>query len=349
MSRLHSLFDEFGQSPWLDNLSRETLEDGTIQRYIDDGIRGITSNPTIFEKAMGNTDIYDEQFKKLQAKGLSVEDSYWEMAITDIRSACKLFQPLYQSSGGNDGFVSIEVDPRISGDTQATVAMAKDLWERVDMNNVMIKIPATKAGIPAIEEAIAQGINVNVTLIFSLVRYQEVLDAYTKGVERFDGPNAPKSVGSFFVSRVDTAVDNQLKAIDPQHELMGSAATAQARVAYGMFLDQFKDSHISLQRPLWASTSTKNPNYPDTLYIDELIAANSVNTITENSIKLFNEHGTLATTITPDNITEAQEQLRKLEQVGVNLEKVAGDLEEAGVSSFEESFDSLLQTLANKN
>lgn len=152
MSRLHSLFDEFGQSPWLDNLSRETLEDGTIQRYIDDGIRGITSNPTIFEKAMGNTDIYDEQFKKLQAKGLSVEDSYWEMAITDIRSACKLFQPLYQSSGGNDGFVSIEVDPRISGDTQATVAMAKDLWERVDMNNVMIKIPATKAGIPAIEE-----------------------------------------------------------------------------------------------------------------------------------------------------------------------------------------------------
>ena len=242
MGKLHDLFDIGGQSPWLDNVSRPALMDGTIQRYVDNGIRGITSNPTIFQKAIQGSDAYDKQFAELTSQGLSTEEAYWQMAIDDISAAANILRPLHDSSNGEDGYVSIEVEPKLANNTEATIEAAKSLWQRINLPNIMIKIPATAEGIPAIEEAVASGINVNITLIFSLARYQQVIDAYKRGIARCQADTARvHSVASFFISRVDVIVDKELVNHPGSESLGGKAAIAHANIAYSMFAESFAD------------------------------------------------------------------------------------------------------------
>lgn len=362
--RLVALHRDHGQSPWLDNLKRSYLTGGEISRQIERGIRGLTSNPTIFQKAIQGSADYDEQFRALVAAGGDVIDHYWQMVLADIRDALDEFAPLHRDSGGADGFVSVEVDPGLATDGPGTEAAARELSVTVDRPNLMVKIPATVESLPAIEQMIAEGRNVNVTLIFSLDRYQRVMDAYVAGLERFAAtPGADlssvASVASFFISRVDTEVDRRLDTIGSPEALAlrGRAAVAQARLAYQAFLRTFSGPRwdalaargARVQRPLWASTSTKNPSYPDTLYVDELIGPDTVNTLPDATIDAFADHGTPARTIdAPDSVSEAQRVWAALTAVGVDLDEVAAVLEREGVSSFQASFDDLLRALAEK-
>lgn len=285
MTKLRRLYDVQGQSPWLDNLTRTYLRDGTLARFVDDGIRGVTANPTIFARAIEGSDAYDQQFASLTAGGTNVESAYWELVIDDVRQALELLRPTFNGSAGTDGFVSIEVAPELARDTQGTITAARDLHTRIDEPNLFVKIPATAEGIPAIRTMTAEGRNINVTLIFSLSRYGEVIGAYRSGLEEYAGAGGDvggvHSVASFFVSRVDSEVDRRLEALGSPAALAlrGRAAVAQAKLAYQLFRDQFADARWAeltavgghLQRPLWASTSAKNPAYPDTLYVDHLI------------------------------------------------------------------------------
>ncbi len=279
MSELRQLCEEYGQSPWLDNLSRTALRDGTLAGMVAGGIRGVTANPTIFARAIEGSDAYDEQVRDLIDDGRSVVDAYWELAITDVRDACAVLRPTFDASGGTDGFVSIEVAPEPARDTAATISAARDLHERIALPNLYVKIPATGEGIPAIKAMIAEGRNINITLVFSLGRYAEVVDAYLDGLETFADAGGDlatvRSVASFFVSRVDTEVDQGLEPTSSDgRELRGQAAIAQAQLAYQLFRERFaggrwarlaaRGAHV--QRPLWASTSTKNPDAPDTRY-----------------------------------------------------------------------------------
>jgi len=286
--------NDFGQSPWYDNITRMLVREGGLAKLIaDDGIRGVTSNPTIFEKAISGGEGYDEQLVQLHNQGVSTEDSFWALAIDDIGAAADLLRPTYDRLG-DDGFVSIEVSPLLSLDTAATIDQAKSLFGRLARPNILVKIPATAEGIAAIEESIAVGININVTLIFSLDRYSQVIEAYLKGLERFaaSGGDLSKvhSVASFFVSRVDTETDPRLPEGSP---LRGKAAVANAKLAYELFRQRFSGARwealaaagAHLQRPLWASTSTKNPEYPPTLYVDSLVGRDTVNTLAPTSIK----------------------------------------------------------------
>ncbi len=280
MTKLERLFTEQGQSPWLDNLSRAYLRDGTLARYIADGVRGLTANPTIFARAIEGSAAYDEQFSALVASGKSVSDAYWELVIDDIDSALGLLRPIYDESNGSDGFASIEVSPEIAHDTGATVAAAGDLHERIAQPNLLVKIPATPAGVPAIQAMIAEGRSINVTLIFSLDRYSQVIAAYLTGLEALNAKGGDltevHSVASFFVSRVDTEVDRRLDAQGKEDalSLRGRAAVAQAKLAYQLFREQFTGERWDAlaaagahpQRPLWASTSAKNAAYSDTLF-----------------------------------------------------------------------------------
>ena len=358
MSRLHALFNQQGQSPWLDNLRRSWVASGELQDWVDRGVRGITSNPSIFEKAMTGTDAYDEQLRELKASGASIEESYWALVVSDIEGALGVLRPLYEASDGVDGFVSVEVDPTLAPDTEGTITAARALHQRIDQPNVYIKIPATQAGIPAIEQMIAEGRSVNVTLIFSLSRYQAVMEAYLSGLERCPGDlSAVSSVASFFISRTETEVDNRLDALGTPEAsaLKGQGAVAQGQAAYHLFLETFTGPRwealvargAKVQRPLWASTSTKNPDYSDTLYVDALIGPDTVNTLPDNTLAAFADHGTVARTVDADP-AQAHQVLASLEALGVSMEDVSQVLEDEGVAAFVKSFDDLLANLAEK-
>ena len=361
MSKLHRLYAEQGQSPWLDNLTRGYLYDGTLARLVADGIRGVTANPTIFARAIEGSTDYDKEFAALTAAGCSVEDAYWELVVADITGALAVLRPVYDAADGTDGFVSVEVAPELARDTRATVVAARKLHQRIDEPNLFVKIPATAEGVPAIEAMTAEGRSINITLIFSLARYAEVIEAYLAGLEAFTGrggdPSTVHSVASFFVSRVDTEVDRRLAAAgtDEALALRGRAAVAQAKLAYRLFQERFSgerwqrlaDLGTHRQRPLWASTSTKNPAFPDTLYVDGLIGPDTVNTLPEQTIAAFEDHGELARTL-DSGVDEATDVMRRLAAVGVDMDDVGRTLEDEGVASFHESFQHMLASLAAK-
>jgi transaldolase len=361
MTMLQRLYDEQGQSPWLDNLTRVHLRDGTLGRLVAEGIRGVTANPTIFARAIEGSDAYDEQFATLIAQGRPVTDAYWDLVVDDVIAALGVLRPTFDASGGTDGFVSVEVAPELARDTKATIAAARQLHERIAQPNLFVKIPATGEGVPAIQAMIAEGRSINITLIFSLARYAEVIDAYLAGLEalaRRGGDLASvHSVASFFVSRVDTEVDRRLGAAGTGDALalQGQAAVAQAKLAYRLFGDRFagerwerlaaRGAHV--QRPLWASTSTKNPAYPDTRYLDSLIGPDTVNTLPEPTIAAFEDHGTVARTI-DEGVDDAEAVMDTLAEVGVDMDDVGRVLEEQGVASFHQSFAHVLQVLEAK-
>ncbi len=350
---------DFGQSPWYDNLARSLLTDGGLAKLVsDDGIRGVTSNPTIFEKAMAAGEGYDEQLEQTAGEGLSITDSYWRLVVDDVGHAADILRPVYDASDRSDGFVSVEVSPDLAQDTAQTNAQAKDLFGRLGRPNVMIKIPGTLEGLPAITQTIAAGINVNVTLIFSLARHDAVIDAYLTGLERLAASggdlSSVSSVASFFVSRVDTETDRRL----PEgHELRGTAAVANAKLAYRLFRQRFSGARwdalaakgARLQRPLWASTSTKNPAYSPTLYVDELIGPDTVNTLAPASIEALQkgEGDQRADTITED-VEDALRVIRDLSGAGVDFDDVTETLEREGVESFSESFKDAFTTIEKR-
>ena len=344
----------FGQSLWYDNIQRRLLESGELAAMIQRGdIRGVTSNPTIFHNAISKTNDYDSALVPLALSGWDAESIFWQLAVEDIRAACDLFAPLYAETFGVDGYVSLEVSPYFANDTAKTLEQAKHLWQTVGRSNLMIKIPATKAGLPAIRQAIAAGINVNVTLIFSIERYREVIEAYLSGLEDclLSGGDIEyvHSVASFFVSRLDSKIDPKLPANSP---LLGKAAIANAKLAYEVFQKTFNTerfgklqlSKANFQRPLWASTGTKNPAYPDTLYVDNLIGPATVNTVPPQTLDAFREHGTAALTLS-EGVDECRVQVAELEKLGISLKTVTDELEEEGVKSFADAFTALLDSL----
>jgi transaldolase len=361
MTKLHQLHDRYGQSPWLDNLTRVYLRDGTLSRLVADGIRGVTANPTIFAKAIEGSDAYDEQFAALIAQGRPVLDAYWDLVVDDIGDALGVLRPTFDASASTDGFVSVEVAPELARDTDATIAAARQLHQRIAQPNLLVKIPATAEGVPAIQAMIAEGRSINITLIFSVARYAEVIDAYLTGLETLakgGGDLASvNSVASFFVSRVDTEVDRRLDAIATNDALAlkGQAAVAQAKLAYRLFGDRFSGPRwkalaargARVQRPLWASTSTKNPASPDTLYVDGLIGPDTVNTLPEATIAAFEDHGTLARTI-DSGVDHAGAVMDRLAKVGVDMDDVGRTLEDQGVAGFHQSFAHVLQALEHK-
>ena len=358
MTRLHDLHAQQGQSPWLDNLRRGWITSGDLGRWVDRGVRGITSNPSIFQKAMTGTDDYDEQLRSLVADGATIEDSYWALVARDIMDALEVMKPVHEASGGVDGYVSVEVNPALASDTDGTIAAARDLDQLIDRPNLYVKIPATAEGIPAINQMISEGRSVNVTLIFSLRRYAEVMEAYVSGLEARDGDLSHiSSVASFFISRTDSEVDRRLDAIGGESALAlrGRAAVAQGQVAYQMFRKMFSGERwevlaargARVQRPLWASTSTKNPAYSDTLYVDTLIGPDTVNTLPDATLEAFEDHGTVARTVDADPAA-AHAELRDLTSAGVDLDDVAQVLEGEGVAAFIASFDDLLDSLRAK-
>jgi transaldolase len=357
VTSLKELYEVGGQSPWLDNVRRDWLRDGTTARLVDEGIRGVTSNPTIFEKAIAGTDQYDAQLAALG--DVTFEDAFIAVAEDDIAATAKLLAPVHDSSEGGDGFVSFEVAPTLAHDTAATVAAAKAIAKRFDLPNLLVKVPATLEGLPAITALIAEGISVNVTLIFGLGRYAQVMDAYLDGLEQAASAgrtlNSISSVASFFVSRVDTEVDGRLDALGADPALKGTAAVAQAVLAYERFTTTFNDERFAAlertgarrQRPLWASTSTKNPSYPDLLYVDSLIGPSTVNTMPAETIEAFLDHGVVARTLDED-VEGARTALASIEAAGVSMESVAATLEDKGVSAFAASYHELLQTIEAK-
>ena len=355
MSSLHDLYRDYGQSPWLDNLRREWINNGELSRWVERGVRGLTSNPSIFQKAMTSGDEYDEQFSRLLAEGMSVADAYWELVLTDISGALDALASVHEESDGIDGFVSVEVDPKLARDTDSTLAAARALNQRVDRSNLYVKIPGTAEGLPAIQAMTAEGRSVNVTLLFSLSRYADVIEAYLCGLEECEGDlSAVSGVASFFISRTDTEVDRRLEAIGTTEALAlrGQTAVAQGQVAYQIFNQKFSGLRwealvargARVQRPLWASTSTKNPAYPDTLYVDQLIGPDTVNTLPDATLEAFLDRGVLARTVDADPAT-AQAVLDRVTEVGVDLEAVASRLEDEGVSAFVKSFDDLIESL----
>ncbi len=357
-TRLQQLHTDQDLSPWLDNLKRDWVQSGELAAWVARGVRGLTSNPSIFQKAIEGSAVYDEQFGALIADGQSVEDSYWQLVLTDIASALEVLRPVHDDSDGVDGFVSVEVAPSLARDTEATKDAARHLNETLDAPNLYVKIPGTAEGLPAIEQMLAEGRSINVTLLFSLERYAEVIEAYLAGLEAADGDlSAISSVASFFVSRVDTEVDRRLDAIGTPEALAlkSKAAVANAQLAYELFLEKFSgprwDALVArgakVQRPLWASTSTKSPSLPDTLYVDELIGPNTVNTMPDNTLDAFLDHGTVARTVDAD-LSGARAVLDDLAAVGVDLSDVTQTLEDEGVAAFAKSFDDLLSVLQTK-
>ena len=358
MTRLHDLFDQQQQSPWLDNLRRDWITSGELQNWVDQGVRGLTSNPTIFQNAIGNSDAYDEELATFVAAGASVEDAYWGLVKTDIRGALGVLAGVHHESDGEDGYVSVEVAPALAHDTAGTTAAARELDGDIAAPNLYIKIPGTAAGLGSIQQVTSEGISVNVTLLFSLERYAEVIEAYLGGLEAVEGDlSGISSVASFFISRVDAAVDAQLNEIGTPEatSLRGKVAVANGVLAYDMAMKQFSGPRwealaargARVQRPLWASTSTKDPSYPDTKYVDDLIGQDSVNTLPDKTLAAFLDHGTVERTIDID-VAGAQAVLDGLAGVGVDLGAIAAKLEADGVASFAASFDDLLLTLETR-
>jgi transaldolase len=352
----------YGQSFWYDNIQRRFLLDGTLQNLIEvDGLRGMTSNPTIFEKAISSGDEYDEQLNEVLKKSRDLQVIYEALALTDIRLACDLFADLYQKSKGGDGYVSLEVSPHLAHYDERTVAEARRLFAAVDRPNVMIKVPATPQGVPAIRQLISEGVNINVTLMFSMHHYEAVARAYLDGLRkrarRGQDLDHVASVASFFVSRVDTAVDKILADIDDPaaSALLGKTAIANSKIVYQRFkelfhgedFDELNAKGAAVQRLLWASTSTKNPDYPDTLYVDGLIGPETVNTMPPKTIDAFRDHGHLSQSLEED-VEEAQLILDNLVELGIDLDDVTEQLQEDGVKSFSRSFDQLIEALSQK-
>jgi transaldolase len=356
---------ELGQSIWYDNIQRNLLENGALAAMIQNGdIRGVTSNPTIFQNAIAKTNDYDAALKPLARSGMQPEPIFFSLAVEDIRNATDLFRGLYDKTSGGDGYVSLEVSPYLANDTQATIEQALALWKQVDRPNLMIKIPATLAGLPAIRKAIASGLNINVTLIFSLERYAAVMEAYISGLEdRLAAGHSVQSiasVASFFVSRVDTKVDAKLEEIIKQGgpnaskaaSLVGKIAIANSRLAYNLYeqifgaarFEKLAKAGARRQRPLWASTSTKNPAYRDVIYIEELIAPNTVNTVPPSALENFRDHG-VAELRLEGKVAESSQVITDLESLGISMAQVTLELENEGVKSFENSYTSLLKTI----
>ncbi|HEY4634779.1 MAG TPA: transaldolase [Candidatus Limnocylindrales bacterium] len=360
-TKLQRLSNDEGQSPWLDNLRRDWIHDGTLADWIARGVRGVTSNPSIFQKAMTAGDAYDEQFRSLIRGGASVDDAYWAMADRDIRDALALLRPVHDASDGLDGYVSLELAPELARDTETSIAAARKFHVDIDAPNLYIKIPGTAEGIPAVRQMVAEGRNINVTLIFGLPRYGEVMEAYLSGLEALvaggGDPSGVHGVASFFISRVDTEVDRRLEAIgsDQALSLRGKAAVAQGKLAYRQFRSTFNGPRwdalaaagANVQRPLWASTSTKNPAYPKTLYVDTLIGPDTVNTLPEATLDDFEQTGTIARTVDVA-VDEAQQVFDDLARVGVDLDDVARTLEDEGVAAFAKAFDELRTNLEGK-
>ncbi|XP_024366475.1 uncharacterized protein [Physcomitrium patens] len=352
---LHDMYDQQKQSPWYDNLRRPVT---MLEPFIKSGVRGVTSNPTIFEKAITGSAEYDDQFRQCIKEGKNVEEAYWELVIKDIQDACDLFLPLYEKSAGGDGYISVEVSPLLANETQATIDSAKYLHKRVNRPNVLIKIPATLECIESIKQVIASSISVNVTLIFSLARYEKVIDAYIAGLEAVQGDLSKiASVASFFVSRVDSLVDKKLNAIGTKEalELKGKAANAQAALAFKLYQEKFSGPRwealakrgAQKQRVLWASTGVKDPSYPDTLYVNPLIGPDTVTTMPDGALNAFVDHGVVARTIDAD-LPGAERIYDKVEELGIRWEDVGNQLEHEGVASFKKSFTDLVQNLTAK-
>ena len=351
-SRLHEL-SAHGVSVWIDSLSREMLESGQLSRLMEeDAVVGVTSNPTIFEKALSTGDLYDEQLRAELERTDEAKAVFFALAVEDVRHACDLLRPVWDRTDGVDGFVSLEVDPDLAYEQEATFEQAKELTELVDRRNLFVKIPATAPGIGAIEDSIAAGRSINVTLIFSLERHAAVAEAYVRGLERLvaagGDPTHVVSVASFFVSRVDTEADRRLAEVG-RDDLQGKLAIANAKLAYKQYLDVFSGTRWDAlaaagarpQRCLWASTSTKNPAYRDVLYVEELVGPDTVNTMPLETITAFQDHGIVRETLT-EGVGEARELLRQLADAGINYDDVTATLEAEGVQKFSDSFATLL-------
>jgi transaldolase len=352
-----------GVSIWLDDLSRERLRSGNLQELITGKhVVGVTTNPTIFATALANGAAYDEQVRELASRGASVDDAIREITVSDVQQACDVFSGTWETTGGVDGRVSLEVDPGLARDTERTVAQALDLWKAVDRPNLFVKIPATEEGLPAITRALAEGVNVNVTLIFSVERYRAVMGAYLDGLEQAaaNGQEISRiaSVASFFVSRVDSEIDKRLEKIgtDEALALRGKAGVANSRLAYAAFQEAFsgtrwdalKAKGAKAQRPLWASTGVKNPEYSDTMYITELVVADTVNTMPEKTMLAFGDHGEVEGDRVTGTAAEAQELFDALERAGVDLTDVFVVLEDEGVDKFAKSWAELGETVADQ-
>jgi transaldolase len=358
-SRLHEL-SELGQSVWIDFLSRQLLQSGELARMMEeDAVVGVTSNPTIFQKAIAAGNAYDEQFREVLAEEEDPKEVFLKLAVQDVKNACDLLRQVWDGGHGQDGYVSIEVDPNLAFDTDGTIAEAQRLHELVDKPNCFVKIPATKAGLPAIEEMIARGRNINVTLIFSLQRYVEVVEAYLRGLERLvesgGDPGPVASVASFFVSRVDTEADRRLDEVGAADELKGKLAVANAKLAYERYQELFSGDRWEAleakgarsQRCLWASTSTKNPAYRDVIYVEELIGPKTVNTMPEETIEAFQDHGEVALTL-ERGLDEAKRVFEQIAEAGVDYDDVVATLEQEGVQKFADSFTELLDGVQAK-
>jgi transaldolase len=349
---------ELGQAPWVDELSRDDTRNGGLQAMIDDGIVGVTSNPAIFQKAVANSDLYDDQLQELASNTDDPKEMFWGIAGTDIQEACDVLAPVYQSSGGVDGFVSLEVQPDIAYDTQATIDEAEKLHNMVDRPNLFIKIPATLPGLVAIEEMISRGKSINVTLIFSLERYREVARAYIRGIQRLvengGDPSGVRSVASFFVSRIDAEADDRLEKLG-REDLKGKLAIANAKLAYRVYGQVFSGSRwrsleeqgATRQRLLWASTSTKNPDYPDTVYVDNLVGPETVNTMPKKTIEAVMDHGDIQPVLT-ESLEDAVRLLDDLREAGLDYEEVTDVLEREGIQKFADPFNEMLDEIKNK-
>jgi len=359
-----------GQSVWHDNIERKLITSGELKRLIDeDGLSGVTSNPAIFEKAIASSDLYADQLRDTAEMGKNAQEIYEALAIQDIQMAADVLASVYDKTGGTDGFVSLECSPLLASDTQATIEETRRLWRLVDRKNVMIKIPGTPEGIPAIEEGIYEGININITLLFSLHAYDQTIEAYIRGLERRVAENKPidniSSVASFFVSRIDSAVDKELErrigqASDEKEKatlqsLLGRIAIANAKIAYQRYKKVFhgerfaalKQKGAQVQRPLWASTSTKNPVYPDVYYVEALIGPETVDTLPPATIVAFRDHGRARVTI-EDNLDEERALLARLEEVGISLDQVTAHVLADAVRLFVEPFEKLLKTIESR-
>ena len=357
MNKIQSLAD-LGQSIWLDNIHRKMLETGELQDLIDTGVLGVTSNPSIFEKAISKSSDYDEQLKAMLAEGSNTDEIYEALVLQDIAMAADTLKQVYDRTDGLDGYVSLEVSPELAEDTDGTIEEAKRYFSSLDRPNIMIKVPATDEGIPAIEALIAAGVNVNVTLIFARSNYEKVARAYLAGLKRASESGKDllgiASVASFFVSRVDTAVDSALEDSGNQ-DLQGKLAIANAKLAYKRFKQIFNGeewqrlagSGARVQRPLWASTSTKNPSYPDTLYVDELIGPSTVNTVPPETLDSYLDHGEVQANL-ERGVDQAEQQLTELKELGIDFDAITRKLQEDGVEAFANSYRNLLAAIEGK-
>src|ERR687894_2236481 len=349
---------ELGQAPWVDELSREDIKNGDLERMIEDGIVGMTSNPAIFQKAIANSDLYDEQLRELSQREDDPKEIFWEVARVDIQDACDIFMPVYERTGGEDGFISLEVQPDIAYDQQATIDEATRLHQMIDRPNLFVKIPATLQGLVAIEEMISRGKSINVTLIFSLERYREVVRAYIRGIKRLveggGDPSGVRSVASFFVSRIDSEADNRLEELGAD-DLKGELAIANAKLAYQIYKQVFGGSRwrfleergANKQRLLWASTSTKDPDYPDVMYPEKLVGPETVDTMPKSTIKAVMDHAEIRPTL-EEGVEEAKELVERLREGGLDYEDVTGGLEQEGIQKFANPFHELLDEIKNK-